>query len=125
MKLLTKKIIKRLPALYSQENEKDPMVYIKFFDPTGPWTWYVTEGEETDTNYHKGTSFSEASDFLFFGFVVGFEAELGYFTLSQLETAKKGLTGLQALPIERDLYFTPVRLSEVKAQHNLGDGMRM
>ncbi len=114
MKLLTKEIIKLLPNLYSQENEKDPMVYCKFFDPTGSWTWYATEGEETDNN-----------DFLFFGFVIGFDAELGYFTLSQLETAKKGLTGLQSLPIERDLYFTPCRLSEVKAQHNLEHGMRM
>ncbi len=114
MKLLTKELIKKLPALYSQENEKDPMVYCKFFDPTGSWTWYATEGEETDNN-----------DFLFFGYVIGFDAELGYFTLSQLETAKKGLEGLQALPIERDLYFTPCRLSEVKTQHNLEHGIGM
>lgn len=114
MKLLTKEIVRRLPALYTQENEKDPMVYCKFFDPTGSWTWYATEGEETDNN-----------DFLFFGFVIGFDAELGYFTLSQLETAKQGLTGLRALPIERDLYFTPCRLSEVKAQHSREHGISL
>lgn len=114
MQLLTEEIISVLPALYEQENEKDPMVYVKFFDPTGSWTWYATEGEEMDNG-----------DFLFFGFVVGFEAELGYFTLSQLETAKSQCTGIQALPIERDLYFTPCRLSEVKAQHNRERGTQI
>ena len=105
MKLLTKEIKEKLPALYAQENEKDPMVYIKYFDPVGSWTWYVTEGEERN------------GDFLFFGYVIGFEAELGYFTLSQLELAKRGVSGKVALPIERDLYFTPCRLSEVKKLH--------
>jgi hypothetical protein len=108
MKLLTKELEAKIPALYTQENEKDPMVICKFFDPTGSWTWYVIEGEEKA--YEYGT------DFLFFGYVVGFESELGYFTLNQLETAKKGVTGLKALPIERDLYFTPCRLSEVKKE---------
>ena len=110
MKLLTKELKATLPKLYSQENDKDPMVYIKFFDPTGNFTWYATEGEERD------------GDFLFFGYVYGHEGELGYFTVSQLENAKKGLTGLKALPIERDLYFTPCRLSEVKKKHFIEHG---
>lgn len=110
MQLLTKKIKKKLPKLYSQENEKDPMVYVKFFDPVGSWTWYVTEGEERN------------GDFLFFGLVIGVEAELGYFTINQLQTAKSGATGIQAMPIERDLYFTPCRLSQVKEQHNKEHG---
>jgi len=114
MELLPLDIKEKLPALYAQEQVKDPMVFVKYFDPTGSWTWYATEGEETDNN-----------DFLFFGLVIGFEAELGYFTLNQLEIAKQGLTGLQALPIERDLYFTPCRLSEVKRQHNLEHGTNL
>lgn len=108
MKLLTKEIKRKLPALYAQENKKDPMVYVKFFDPTGSWTWYATEGEET-----------EEGDFIFFGLVIGFEAELGYFTLNELRTAKEGLTGLRAVPIERDETFTPCPLSEVKKRHGL------
>jgi hypothetical protein len=107
MQLLTKELWQKIPSLYSQENEKDPMVVCKFFDPVGSWSWYVIEGQEEEYDYGK--------DFLFFGFVVGFDRELGYFTLRQLETAKEGLTGLQALPIERDLYFTPCLLSKVKA----------
>ena len=113
MQLLTKELRKKIPALYSQENEIDPMVYIKYFDPVGSWTWYVTEGEQ------------RGEDFLFFGFVIGFDAELGYFTLNQLETAKSGATGLQAMPIERDLYFTPCRLSKVKEQHNIEHGTQI
>lgn len=114
MQLLTKEIKEQIPALYSQEKESDPVVYVKFFDPTGSWTWYATEGEE----YDEG-------DFLFFGLVVGFEPELGYFTLSQLKTAKNGCRGIQALPIERDLYFKPCRLSEVKEKHNREHGTQI
>ena len=113
MQLLTKELRKQIPALYSQENEIDPVCYVKYFDPVGSWTWYVTEGEKRD------------GDFLFFGFVIGFDAELGYFTLNQLETAKKGATGIKALPIERDLYFTPCRLSKVKEQHNRERGTQI
>ena len=107
--LLTKELKMQIPALYSQENVKDPMVICKFFDPTGSWTWYVIEGQESEYDY--------GIDFLFFGLVVGFDTELGYFTLHQLETAKEGIKGLQALPIERDVYFSPCKLSEVKEKH--------
>ena len=113
MQLLTKELRKQIPALYSQENEKDPMVYVKYFDPVGSWTWYVTEGEQ------------RGRDFLFFGFVIGFDAELGYFSLNQLETAKNGFTGIRALPIELDLYFTPCRLSKVKEHHNRERGTQI
>lgn len=111
MKLLTKELKEKLPALYAQENEADPMVYIKFFDPTGSWSWYVLEGEEKEYDY--------GTDFLFFGYVIGFENELGYFTLNQLETAKQAVSGIKALPIERDLYFTPCRLSEIKKKQGV------
>ena len=96
MELLTEEIKGRLPKLGAQDG-KDPQevkVVAKFFDPTGSWTWYVTEGEQR-----------EDGDWEFFGLVRGFETELGYFTLSELQHAKDRLTGLQALPIERDLHF--------------------
>ena len=108
MQLLTNEIKDKVPVLYSQENEIDPMVRVKYLDPTGSWTWYVLEGEETSNG-----------DFLFFGFVVGDFPELGYFTLGELLSAKKNCTGLRALPVERDLYFTPCRLSEVKKKHSI------
>jgi hypothetical protein len=114
MELLPQELKKQIPALYSQEHTKDPTVYCKFFDPTGSWTWYATEGEER-----------EDGDFLFFGLVVGFEAELGYFSLQELKDAKRGMTGIQAAPIERDLQFVSCKLSEAKVQHNKEHGSRI
>ena len=102
MKLLTQEIKKMLPAIGSTSEVKDPKAVVKFFDPTGSWTWYVIEGREIDNG-----------DWEFYGLVHGFEKEFGYFRLSELETCKKNLTGLQALPIERDLYFRPTPVSEL------------
>src|ERR1700674_5654247 len=98
MKLLTEDLRARLPRLYSQEAEADPMVYAKFFLPGTGWTWYVTEGQEQD------------GDFLFFGFVVGLESEFGYFLLSELECVRSPLGGLS---VERDLSFREGRLTDV------------
>ena len=97
MKLLTDELRARLPALYSQEAEAEPMVYAKFFLPGTGWTWYVTEGSEQE------------GDFLFFGFVVGLESEFGYFLLSELESVRTP----QGLAVERDLYFREGRLTDV------------
>jgi hypothetical protein len=47
-------------------------VHLKFFTPDSDWTWFVTEGQPQD------------DDFIFFGFVCGFEEEWGYFMLSEL-----------------------------------------
>lgn len=49
---------------------------------------------------------------LFFGFVDGDFAELGYFSLKELK-ANRGLLGL---PIERDRSFEPCPLSVLRAQ---------
>jgi hypothetical protein len=98
MKLLTDELRAKLPRLYSQEAEADPIVYAKFFLPGTGWTWYVTEGQEQE------------GDFLFFGFVVGLESEFGYFLLSELESVRSPLVGL---PVERDLSFREGRLTDV------------
>lgn len=103
MKLMTLEIERNLPALYHYETTRtEPVARIKYFDPTGSWTWYVAEGEK-----------QEDGDWLFWGLVDGFEKEYGYFTLRELEHAKDGCRGLQALPIERDLYFEPVPLKQL------------
>lgn len=97
MQLLTDELRASLPALYAQENEQDPMVYAKFFTPWTGWTWYVTEGQP------------EGEYFIFFGYVIGYEKEWGYFSLNDLESVR----GPGGLTIERDLYFTPKRKSEI------------
>jgi len=99
MKLMTKAIIEILPALHSTE-DKDPAdipIIAKFFTPWSNWTHFVTEGEAILDDNDQPTG-----DYLFFGFVVGFERELGYFVLSELEE----VNGPCGLKIERDLHFT-------------------
>ena len=98
MQLLPKYVLSKLPKLYSQENEKDPMVICKFFTAWSNWTWYAIEFDGND---------------LFFGYVVGHESELGYFSLSELQ----GLSGPMGLTIERDLYFKAQPLSKIKSLH--------
>ena len=102
MKLLTQEIKKKLPKLGETSEQADPVALVKFFDPTGSWSWFVVEGEE-----------QEDGDWLFYGLVHGFEKELGYFRLSELEHCKDGQTGLKALPIERELYFQPTPVSKL------------
>jgi Protein of unknown function (DUF2958) len=97
MKLLTDELRAKLPALYSQEGESDPIVYAKFFLPGTGWTWYATEGSPRE------------GDYLFFGFVVGLESEFGYFLLSELESVRTEL----GLTVERDLSFDEGRLTDV------------
>ncbi len=100
MKLLTAALRAQLPPLYTQENSKDPTVYLKFFTPDSNWTWLATEASPDEDNEH---------DLRFFGYVIGLEEEWGYFLLSDLETAR----GPLGLPIERDLYFEPGPFSEI------------
>jgi len=106
MKLLTEEIKATLPALYSQENVSDPIVRVKYFTPWGNWTWYALEGQPEATD-------EDENDFLFFGWVDGPHPELGYFCLSQLQSVR----GPAGLRVERDLYFDPMPLSEVKKRH--------
>jgi len=94
MKLLTKDIRRRLPPLYGQEGKGgDAVVHVKFFTPDSGWSWYGLEHDGKDT---------------FFGLVDGLEKELGYFSLSELESVR----GPMGLPIERDLYWEPKTLAE-------------
>jgi hypothetical protein len=97
MKLLTKKLIRKLPPLYATDNDPDPMVICKFFCPDSDWTWYAIEYDGKD---------------LFFGWVDGDFPELGYFSLSELKSTR----GKWGLPVERDRWFTPCRLSKLRAE---------
>jgi len=99
MLLLTQELKEQLPPLYSNERVPDPIAVCKFFTPDSSWTWFATEFDGND---------------LFFGLVVGLETELGYFSLSDLENVK----GPFGLPIERDLYFQPTPLSELRQQYS-------
>ena len=103
MKLLTEEIRKKLPKLYEQDGKGgDAIVYLKMFCPDSDWTFYATEFDGED---------------MFFGLVHGFEKELGYFSLKELQSVK----GPLGLPIERDLYWKPKTLREIAPEMFLKD----
>ena len=87
MKLLTKELEKLLPGIGETEAQPDPIVFVK----------YATEFDPVRRE--------------FFGFVRGFEEELGYFNLDELSSVKNRL----GLGIERDLHWKPTPLSKVQS----------
>ena len=106
----------RLPALYSQEKlGLGALAQVKFFTSDSSWVWYASEGSDVDEDGYYDTDKAKI-DFIFFGLVAGLEIEAGYFSLAELEQVR----GPLGLPIERDLYFTPKTLRELKALHDQG-----
>ena len=100
MKLLTKELEKKLPALYSQDGKgMDAICHAKFFHSCAHATWFVTEYSPEDR--------------LFFGWAELHPGcgELGYVSLDELESVK----GPLGLGIERDLNFSPVPLKDAIA----------
>lgn len=98
MKLMTKQLEKRFKEIGSQEKERDPIVVAKYFYPAGAGTWYATEYDP----HHR----------IFFGYVSLFgdhNDEWGSFSLDELESFR----GPLGIRIERDLYWTEKRFSEV------------
>lgn len=101
MKLLSKKLLQQLPPLGATDSDPDPLVICKFFYPDFHWTWYAIEFDGTDIFYGLIDKAEEVLD-------------LGTFTLSEIKSFQSWL----GLPLERDQYFNPIRLSELR--HKLG-----
>ena len=94
--LMTKTLERSLPALGTTDGMGDnALVHASFFHPFSSWRWFATE-------YDPETR-------MFFGLVIGHEAELGYFSLDELASIK-----VNGLPTERDLYWSPMSLGEVR-----------
>ena len=98
--LMTQKLADTIPDLGANANVADCDDIIapaKLFSPYSNWTWYITEMDPENGQC--------------FGLVEGFERELGYFDLTELaETTVFG--GVPA--VERDLYWEPKTLGEIK-----------
>ncbi|MDE2937559.1 MAG: DUF2958 domain-containing protein [Chloroflexota bacterium] len=98
--LMTEKLADTIPALYAKEsggNYDTVLAHAKLFSPYTNWTWFITEMDPA-----TGTCF---------GLVDGFEQEIGYFDLTELaETTVFG--GVPA--VERDLYWEPRAIGEIK-----------
>ena len=104
MALLSKELAEQLPRLYANEElGLAAQALVKFFTPDSNWTWYASEYDPENR--------------IFFGYVIGFEDELGYFSLEELEQAR----GPLGLPIERDEHFKPASLEELR-QHYRDEG---
>ena len=97
-KLLSHEQLQLIPNLYETENQEEKICYVKLFLPNSNWTWYIIEINKQDNN-------------TCFGFVDGLEQELGYFSLSELESISDSY-GLKA---ELDISFKATKLSKIKA----------
>ncbi len=104
-KLMTKELGDTIPALYANENVEDydaVLAPAKLFSPYNGWRWYITE--------------CDAETGLCFGLVEGFEVELGYFNPTELAE----VTVFGSVPaVERDLYWKPQTLGEIRRQSRL------
>ena len=97
MPLVDEQLRSRLPVLYAQEAEDDPIVYARYFLPWTYTAWYVVGGQP------------EGEDFLFYGFVTQPENKFAEFRLSELEA----LRGPKGQAVQRDLTFTEGKLTDV------------
>lgn len=97
-KMLTAALRKKLPKIGATEEIDDPTAVVKFFGLNG-WYWYATEFDGEDT---------------FYGLVQGWEEEWGYFSLSELESASTSMFGTEIPAVERDCYWSPRKISELK-----------
>jgi hypothetical protein len=99
LKEFTDELTKRgIPPLYAQETASDPLIYAHIELLLFGWKWFVMEAEVKN------------DDILFFGYVAGFERELGYFSLQELYQARR---------ITVKWFDEPVTLSEIKRRYNL------
>jgi hypothetical protein len=95
--LIPKDILDTIPDLYSSCSDIEPMCLVKLFTPDSSWSWYIMELNKEDND-------------TCFGYVVGLESELGYFSLNELANIR----GPMKLRVEIDLLFKPTMLSEIK-----------
>tara|TARA_Y100000310_G_scaffold115265_1_gene113833 strand:+ start:521 stop:835 length:315 start_codon:yes stop_codon:yes gene_type:complete len=98
MKLLTKAIKNKATKQYPMGADMEQMVVAKFFNPCGRGTWYLMN---MDGDYCWGICHI-------------YEWEIGSFSIGELE----GVSMPFGLKIERDLYFKPVKASELWTKLN-------
>jgi hypothetical protein len=91
---------RHIPTLYAQEHtaEADKMLYLRLTLPAFSWQWFVAEQQLDGTR-----------DYLFFGFVAGFENEWGYFTTRELRSTSR--------PLIIDSGFKPMPFAEAKSKY--------
>ena len=102
--LLTQELRRKLPDLYATEEVPvdQKTLWVKFFSLASDWRWYAAEFDGTDT---------------FFGYVDGDFPEWGYFSLSEMQSAR----GANGVPlIERDTHFRPITFTQLQQSPHMG-----
>ena len=98
MKLMTKELEERFAKVGSQQEVDDPIVIVKFFNPTGAGNWFATEYDPIEKIFYGYVSiFGDQND------------EWGSFSLAELESTDVGF----GLGIERDKLFKEKLSSEI------------
>lgn len=95
MQLMTKEIEKKaskFPIMSQDGKGLDAEIIVKFFHPFSNWTWYATEYNPEDKT--------------FFGYVSGFENEIGYFSIEEFTPE-----------IERDRNFLNKKVRDIPHHH--------
>ena len=101
--LLTEAMLRKIPALYSQDGKGDEAIaYLKLF--AGGWTWFVCEiNPETLEAFGKVYSDMEP------------HGGYGYIDLREVASAKIPLgIGKVWYGVERDRFFKPCRIGDCK-----------
>ncbi len=94
--LMTREITEGLPRLYEQDGAEDLTVYVHYFSCVNGWDWWLLEFDGTDE---------------VFGLVEGYDDELGYFSIKEMEELNRQM-GFAA--VERDEHFEPKPLGAVR-----------
>tara|TARA_Y100000034_G_scaffold124105_1_gene171832 strand:+ start:1577 stop:1945 length:369 start_codon:yes stop_codon:yes gene_type:complete len=105
-KLITEAIARKIPAMGGQQDSEDPKVHLKFFNPVGSWSWFLTE-LDPDSGLAFGKVYSGMCP----------EGEWGDFLLYNDEYPEESLAGIKVRgmwAIERDIHFKPCKASELK-----------
>ena len=103
---IPKAILKKTPALYATDEVAgaDKVAQFKIFDPSGRLTIYVVEagpdGDDTRLFCYTVSPLGPDCD------------EWGYASLKELQSVRNRF----GLPLERDLWFTPTKMSEIFAE---------
>jgi hypothetical protein len=105
---MTKALINKLaklPKLYANDGKPagEVPVAVKFFNPYGAGSWYITEGEAV-----------EGGDMMLFGLCVIHGPELGYVLLSELVNFRA--RGIGCLYLEVDKYFSGSLAKAMRAE---------
>ncbi|WP_425448735.1 DUF2958 domain-containing protein [Dethiothermospora halolimnae] len=102
--LFNKELKERLevPNLYETDGkeEKETIVKVRFYDLCSSWEWYLIEADIKEEGV------------ICFGWVVGFEKELGYFSINELEDINKKFPR-----IIRDEEFELISLADLKKKY--------